>query len=107
MFVPSRRTSINPTFFKPDAPHVHPCTLGTGGMPMRKPWPWYSDSRSGGGWFVKLGGEQYSLGKHPDGSPPPRKKGGRWNPPDVILDEFYKLMSVRDTASRADYAVEV
>src|SRR3954470_18538162 len=71
---------------------------------MKKPFPWYSESRSGGGWFVKLDGEQNFLGKRPDDAPKPRKRrDGRWNPPAVILDEFYKLMAMRDTAAKSDY----
>lgn len=74
---------------------------------MKTPFPWFSASRSGGGWFVKFGGEQNFLGKHPDdGSKPKRGRDGRWNPPTVILDEFYILMALRDTASKSDYALE-
>src|SRR5262245_3202314 len=74
---------------------------------MKKPFPGYSDTRSGGGWFVKLNGDQNFLGKHPDNAPPPKKgKDGRWNPPQAILDEFYKLMALRDTASKSDYTLE-
>jgi hypothetical protein len=47
---------------------------------MKKPFPWYSDTRSGGGWFVKLNGNQNFLGKHPENAPPPKKgKDGKWN----------------------------
>lgn len=74
---------------------------------MKKPWPWYSESRSGGGWFVKLAGEQHPLGKQPDDAGKPRKKKGKWDPPQSILDGFYQLMSVRDTATKEDYAVEL
>lgn len=74
---------------------------------MRKPTPWYSTTRSGGGRFVQLDGEQHHLGKHPEGEPAPKKKKGRWEAPRAILDVFYRLMSVRDTASKADYPVEV
>lgn len=73
---------------------------------MRKPSPWYSKTRSGGGWFVQLDGEQHPLGQHPEGEPAPKKKG-RWEAPRPILDEFYRLMAVRDTASKEDYPVEV
>lgn len=74
---------------------------------MKTPSPWYSERRSGGGWFVKLDGEQKFLGKHPDdGSKPKRGRDGRWNPPATILDEFYKLMALRDTASKSDYLLE-
>jgi hypothetical protein len=74
---------------------------------MKKHFPWYSDTRSGGGWFVKLNADQKFLGKHPQGAPPPKKgKDGRWNPPQAILDEFYKLMALRDTASKSDYTLD-
>jgi integrase len=74
---------------------------------MKKPFPWYSDSRSGGGWFVKLDGEQHFLGKHPADAPKPKKgRSGRWNPPRIILDEFYKLMTLGDTALKSDYTFE-
>ena len=74
---------------------------------MKKPFPWYSDSRSGGGWFVKLDTEQHFLGKQPADAPKPKKgRGGRWNPPRIILDEFYKLMTLGDTASESHYTFE-
>jgi hypothetical protein len=72
---------------------------------MKKPFPWFSDTRSGGGWFVKLNGDQHFLGKHPEDAQPPRKVRDRWNPPQVILDEFYRLMALRDTASKSDYTL--
>jgi hypothetical protein len=75
---------------------------------MKKPFPWYSERRSGGDWFVKLDGEPKFLGKHPDDSSKPKRgRDGRWNPPTAILDEFYKLMALRDTASKSDYALEI
>lgn len=40
---------------------------------MKKPFPWYSDTRSGSGWFVNLNGDQNFLGKHPNNAPPPKK----------------------------------
>ena len=74
---------------------------------MKTPSPWFSERRSGGGWFVTLDGEQKLLGKHPnDGSKPKRGRDGRWNPPTVTLDEFYKLMALRDTASKSDYTID-
>src|SRR4051812_46153406 len=39
-------------------------------------------------------------------SKPKRGRDGRWNPPTAILDEFYKLMALRDTASKSDYTLE-
>lgn len=72
---------------------------------MRQPWPWYSETRSGGGWFVKLGGDQHFLGKHPAGAAP-EKKNGKWNPPTEALEKFYQLMALRDTASKTDYTFE-
>jgi len=73
---------------------------------MRQPHPWYSETRSSGGWFVKLSNEQHFLGKHPIGLPKPVKRYGRWNPPSEILAEYHKLMAVRDTASKADYSLD-
>lgn len=73
---------------------------------MRQPHPWHSESRSGGGWFVKLSGEQHFLGKHPVGAAKPIKRSGRWNPPSEILAEYHKLMAVRDTASKSDYTLD-
>jgi hypothetical protein len=74
---------------------------------MKTPFHWYSGSRSGDGWFVKLDGEQHFLGKHPAHAPKPKKRrNGRWNPPAVILDKFHKLMALRDTASKSDYTFE-
>lgn len=73
---------------------------------MRQPHPWYSETRSGGGWFIKLNSEQHFLGKHPVGSAKPVKRYGRWNPPSEILVEYHKLMAMRDTASKADYTFD-
>lgn len=73
---------------------------------MKQPYPWFSESRSGGGWFVKIRGEQTFLGKHPEGAPKPVKRNGRWNPPSEILAEFHKIMAVRDTASKEDYSLD-
>jgi hypothetical protein len=57
--------------------------------------------------FVKLNGDQNFLGKHPDDAQAPKKgRDGKWNPPQVVLDEFYKLMALRDTASKSDYTLE-
>jgi len=73
---------------------------------MREPFPWYSSTRSGGGWFVKLNGDQHFLGKQPVGAAKPEKKKGRWNAPSEVLSEFYKLMALRDTASKSDYTFD-
>lgn len=73
---------------------------------MRKPWPWYSETRSSGGWFVKHNGDQHFLGKNPVGAAKPSKKAGRWNPPNEILTEFYRLMTVSDPGAKEDYSVE-
>ena len=73
---------------------------------MKQSYPWYSDTRSGGGWFVKVRGEQAFLGKHPEGAPKPVKRNGRWNPPEEILTEFHTLMAVRDTASKEDFDLD-
>ncbi len=73
---------------------------------MKQSYPWYSDTRSGGGWFVKVRGEQAFLGKHPEGATKPVKRNGRWNPPEEILTEFHTIMAVRDTASKEDYDLD-
>ncbi len=73
---------------------------------MKQPYPWFSETRSGGGWFVKIRGDQAFLGKHPDGAAKPLKRNGRWNPPSEILAEFHTLMAVRDTASKDDYPLD-
>jgi len=73
---------------------------------MKTPFPWYSETRSGGGWFVKLNNEQHALGKHPDNAPQPRKRAGKWHPPQSILKRFYQVMALRDTAAKSDYALE-
>ncbi len=73
---------------------------------MRQAHPSYSETRSGGGWFVKLSGEQRFLGKHPVGPAKPVKRTGLWNPPSEILSEYHKLMAARDTASKADYTFD-
>jgi len=52
---------------------------------MKQPYPWFSESRSGGGWFVKIRGEQTFLGKNSEGAPKPVKRNGRWNLPSGIL----------------------
>lgn len=58
---------------------------------MRQPKPWFRASKSA--WFVEHQCRQVRLGKHPDGYPPPKKVRGSWNPPQPILDAFYKLMA--------------
>src|SRR4051812_45448073 len=83
-----------------------PCAA-CGAAIMRIPTPWYSATRSGGGWFAQIDGTQVLLGKHPIGEPAPKKRKDRWYPPRVILDEFHRMMAIRDTASQADHLVEV
>ncbi len=73
---------------------------------MRQPQPWYSETRSRGGWFVKLGGEHHFLGKQPAGTTKPEKRNNKWNPPAEILATFYQLMALRDTSSKSDYTLE-
>ena len=73
---------------------------------MKKPFPRYSDSRSGGGLFVKLDGEQHSLASAPPASEAQERSGGRWNPPRLILDEFYKLTALGDAAVQSDHTFE-
>lgn len=37
-------------------------------------------------WYVEVGRSQHTLGKHPDGLPPPKKRGSEWDRP--TLDGF-------------------
>jgi integrase len=57
------------------------------------PHPFYRAARNT--WFVSLGGQHHNLGKHPDGLPPPRKRGGKWDAPPPVLAAYYKLMAGR------------
>ena len=42
--------------------------------------PFYKPSRDT--WYVEIQGKQISLGRHPEGAPPPKKnKKGVWNAP--------------------------
>ena len=73
---------------------------------MKHPAPWFSETRSGGGWFVKIHGKQTFLGKHPQGSPRPTKRNGRWNPPPDIMAEFHSIMAAKHPPSKDDYTLE-
>ena len=58
---------------------------------MKQPKPWYRASKSA--WYVEHKFKQVRLGEHPEDAPPPKKPKGGWNPPQSILDAFYKLMA--------------
>jgi integrase len=58
------------------------------------PEPYYKQSRDT--WYVEIDGRQHSLGRHPEGAPPPRKgKKGKWNTPQPILDAYCRFMAER------------
>ena len=78
---------------------AHPCT--TGGLLVRQPKPWYRAAKSA--WYVEQLGKQVCLSEHPDGAPPPKKSKAGWNPPQPILETFYKLMA-SDPATLPDPA---
>ncbi len=42
------------------------------------PYPFFKQKRNR--WYVEIDRVQHLLGKHPEDLPPPRKKGGRWEP---------------------------
>jgi len=58
---------------------------------MRHPKPWFRSSLNA--WYVEHNGRQCRLANHPEGSPLPKKTKAGWNPPQPILDTFYKLMA--------------
>jgi len=57
---------------------------------MKQPKPWFRASKNA--WYVEHHRKQVRLGDHPDGAPPPKKSKSGWNPPQAILDAFYRLM---------------
>jgi hypothetical protein len=76
------------------------------------PWPFFRASRSA--WFVEVGKKQIPLGKHPHGSPPPKKGADKkWVAPKEIMDAYRKVMATEpepapgSTAPRADGALTV
>jgi integrase len=56
------------------------------------PEPFYKPSRDT--WYVEIDRKQYSLGRHPETAPPPKKnKNGEWKPPPQIQSAFHQLMA--------------
>src|SRR5579884_4156880 len=55
------------------------------------PKPFFKPKRNT--WYVEVGRVQHPLGKHPDGLPPPKKRGGKWEAPRVILDAYHAKMT--------------
>ena len=49
--------------------------------------PWFREERQG--WYVYIDGRRQFLGEHPEGAPPPRKKKGKWNAPQSIVQSFH------------------
>ena len=58
---------------------------------MRQPKPWFRAALNA--WYVEHNGKQVRLGEHPEDVAPPKKSKAGWNPPQSILDAFYKLMA--------------
>jgi len=56
------------------------------------PEPFYKPSRDT--WYVELHRKQHSLGRHPQGTPKPkRNKQGRWKAPPEIQAAFHRFMT--------------
>ncbi|QEL16784.1 reverse transcriptase domain-containing protein [Limnoglobus roseus] len=53
--------------------------------------PWYWDERNG--WYVNKNGQRHFLGDHPPDAPEPRKIKGKWNPPEIIRQQFHAIMA--------------
>jgi hypothetical protein len=49
----------------------------------KKPSPWFWEAR--GGWYITRNGQHIKLGKHPEDSPPPAKRNGKWIVPESII----------------------
>lgn len=77
----------------------HACTLEGFSVPHH-PKPFFKPKRST--WYVEGDRVQHVLGKHPDGLPPPRKRGRLWEAPRDILDAYHRLMT--DLQEQADSA---
>jgi integrase len=58
---------------------------------MKQPKPWFRASKNA--WYVEHRFKKTRLGTHPEDAPPPKKSKAGWNPPQPILDAFYKLMA--------------
>jgi hypothetical protein len=55
------------------------------------PTPFVKPNRNA--WSVEVQRVQHSPDKHPDGSPPPKKRDGRWDPPREMLDEYHRVVA--------------
>jgi hypothetical protein len=53
--------------------------------------PWYRSARNS--WYFWRGSDLVPLGKHPPTEPPPKKRGGKWHPPAVILQEYHRVLA--------------
>jgi hypothetical protein len=58
---------------------------------MRQPKPWIRSQTNS--WYVEVGGRQHSLEVHPEDADPPKRTKTGWNPPQSVLDAYYKLMA--------------
>jgi len=55
------------------------------------PKPFFKPRRNT--WYAEVNRVQHVLGKHPEGLPPPKKRGGRWEAPREILEAYHRLMT--------------
>jgi integrase len=55
------------------------------------PKPFFKSTRNT--WYVQVGPSQFSLGRHPEGAPPPKKRGTEWDAPREILDIYHAKMT--------------
>jgi hypothetical protein len=55
------------------------------------PKPFFKSSRNT--WSVQVGPAQHSLGRHIEGTPPPKKRGVEWDAPREILDACHAEMA--------------
>ncbi|HEY1602677.1 MAG TPA: tyrosine-type recombinase/integrase [Pirellulales bacterium] len=66
----------------------------------RRSSPYYWKEKQA--WYCTIDGARQRLGSHPEHTPPPRKKSGTWNVPEVIRDGFHALMSKKFSPVRSD-----
>jgi integrase len=55
------------------------------------PKPFFKPKRNT--WYLQVGTSWHTLGKHPEGMPPPKKRGSAWDVPREILDAYHAKMA--------------
>lgn len=74
----------------------------------RKPSPWYRAERNE--WCVHYNGELHRLGSHPEGARTPQRsrRTGKWNTPEAIEEEFFKLIGQKPTQPvKSDHVIVI